>query len=353
MRKISRYVGRTVFSAIALVLVVVLSLDLIGAFIDEVADLRGDYTVFEALMYIILTTPGRIYEYLPYASLIGCLAGLGLLASSSELVVLRAAGLSVARITWLVLRPVFLFIVLGLALGEFVTPYTDQVAESRRAVALGGQRALNTERGLWHREGDEFLYFNAVQPNGVLHGITRYQFDDQRRLRVSSYAEQATFQQGYWQEEDVAETRFTEEGTETSAFALRRWKTDLTPALLNIIALPPGALSIRNLAYYSDYLAEQRLENSEYRLAFWEKALQPLATISLVLVAISFIFGPLREVTMGQRIFTGVVFGIAFRLTQSLLGPSSLVFGFPPVLAVLVPILVCAALGFFLLSRTR
>ncbi|WP_024459822.1 LPS export ABC transporter permease LptG [Marinimicrobium sp. LS-A18] len=353
MRKISRYIARTVFAAIALVLLVVLSLDLIGGFIDEVADLRADYDVSEALIYIALTMPGRIYEYIPYASLIGCLAGLGLLASSSELVVMRAAGVSVVRITWLVLKPVFVFIAIGLMLGEYVTPYTDQVAESRRAVALGGQRALNTERGLWHREGNEFLYFNAVQPNGILHGVTRYRFDDERQLEQASYAEQATFQQGYWQEEGVSVTHFEEEGTRVDAYALRRWKTDLTPDLLNIIALPPEGLSIRNLVYYVDYLAEQQLENSEYRLAFWEKALQPLATISLVLVAISFIFGPLREVTMGQRIFTGVVFGIAFQLTQSLLGPSSLVFGFPPLLAVLIPIAACAAFGLFLLSRTR
>src|SRR5690554_3911565 len=113
MRKISRYIARTVFAAIALVLLVVLSLDLIGGFIDEVADLRADYDVGEALTYIALTMPGRIYEYIPYASLIGCLAGLGLLASSSELVVMRAAGVSVARITWMVLKPVFVFIGVG------------------------------------------------------------------------------------------------------------------------------------------------------------------------------------------------------------------------------------------------
>ncbi|MGD8174331.1 LPS export ABC transporter permease LptG [Marinimicrobium sp. ARAG 43.8] len=370
MRKISRYVARTVFAAISLVLIVVLSLDLIGSFIDEMGDLRGNYTVLEALLYISLTLPGRLYEYLPYACLIGCLVGLGLLASSSELVVMRAAGVSVKRITWLVLKPVLAFIVLGLVLGEFVTPYTDQVAESRRAVAMGGQRALHTERGFWHREGNSYMYFNAIQPNGILHGVTRYEFDDQQRLTEASYAEQVTYQSDYWQEEDVAVTRFVRdengeapdrtseniegiEGTETAEYALRRWNTDLTPALLNIIALQPEALSIRNLAFYSNYLSEQRLESSEYRLAFWEKALQPLATISLVLVAISFIFGPLREVTMGQRIFTGVVFGIAFRLTQSLLGPSSLVFGFPPLVAVLIPIAACTLFGFYLLSRTR
>ncbi|WP_341938570.1 LPS export ABC transporter permease LptG [Marinimicrobium sp. C2-29] len=353
MRKISRYIARTVFAAITLVLLVVLSLDLVGTFIDEMADLRGGYTLSESLIYLLLTTPGRVYEYLPYASLIGCLAGLGTLANASELVVMRAAGVSVGRITWMVLKPVFAFILLGLALGEWVVPYTDQLGESRRAVALGHQQALQTESGLWNREGDEYMYFNAVEPNGVLHGVTRYQFNDERRLEEASYARQAVHQNGYWQEEGVSATRFEGDATSTVEYASRRWESELSPALLNIVALPPEALSIRNLAYYVDYLDEQQLDNSEYRLAFWQKALQPLATVSLVLIAISFIFGPLREVTMGHRIFSGVVFGIVFRLSQTLLGPSSLVFGFPPIIAVLIPIGVSFGIGFFLLSRTR
>lgn len=353
MRKINRYVARSVFGAILMVLLVVLSLDLIGTFIDEVGNLSGDYTVMEALLYLLLTLPQRIYDYLPYASLIGCLVGLGILANASELVVIRAAGISVARIAWMVLKPVLAFVVLGIVLGEYVTPYTEQLAESRRAVALGEQQALHTERGLWNREGNEFMYFSAVQPNGVLHGVTRYQFDDQRRLRQVSRARQAVYQGGYWQEEDVALTRFNGDTTSTARSSIRRWKTDLSPSLLNIVALEPEALSIANLFYYANYLTQQNLDSNEYRLAFWQKLLQPLATISLVLIAISFIFGPLREVTMGQRIFTGVVFGIVFRLTQSLLGPSSLVFGFPPVIAVLIPIAACAGLGVYLLSRTR
>ena len=43
----------------------------------------------------------------------------------------------------------------------------------------------------------------------------------------------------------------------------------------------------------------KQIENQDYSLAFWKKALEPLATASLVLIAISFIFGPLRSVTMG------------------------------------------------------
>ena len=81
--------------------------------------------------------------------------------------------------------------------------------------------------------------------------------------------------------------------------------------------------------------------------------LQPLSTLTLVLVAISFIFGPLREVTMGYRIFVGVLVGIVFRIAQDMLAPASLVYGFQPIYASLVPIVFCAVVGFWFLSRAR
>lgn len=375
MRKINRYIARSVIGAVSMVLLVIMALLAIAAFVDEIGDLRGDYTFVEIAIYVGLTLPRRLYEILPFACLIGCLIGLGILANSSELVIMRAAGISVKRITWMVLKPLLWFIALGLALGEFVTPYTDQVAESRRAIALGKPSAEARQGSMWNREGNEFMRFNAVLPNGVLYGVSRYKFDGQRNLLEASFSREAVFHGDHWQEEAIAVTYFdqpadvsvadaqTAEQTESAVdqpvvtrsefLPSRRWNTPLSPGLLNILVADPQALSLRSLRYYIAYLKEQKLVSSDYSLAFWQKVLQPLATASLVLIAISFIFGPLREVTMGQRIFTGVVFGVVFRLTQDLLGPSSVVFGFAPIIAVLLPIGVCLVLGIYLLNRTR
>lgn len=265
--------------------------------------------------------------------------------------VVRAAGVSVVRIVWVVLRPVLLFIAFAIVLGEYVIPYADQVAESRRALALGYTVEDQAKRGVWHREGNQFFYFNVVQPDGKLYGFRRYTFTDDGRLAEASYTRKASFQEGYWLEEGVSLTRFDENGTRSERQPERRWETELTPSLLNIVAVEPETLSIASLRSYIQYLSDQGLYTREYELAFWQKVLQPLAIASLVLIAASFVFGPLREVSMGQRIFTGIVFGIGFRLLQSLLGPSSIVFGFSPLIAVLMPILVCAILGFFLLRR--
>jgi lipopolysaccharide export system permease protein len=380
MRKINRYIGRSVIGAVSMVLLVIMVLLLIAAFVDEAGDVRGSYDWVEKSIYVALTMPRRLYEILPFGCLIGCLIGLGILANSSELVVMRAAGISVKRITWMVLKPLLLFIALGVMLGEFVTPYTDQVAESRRAIALGKPTAEARKGSMWNREGNEFMRFNAVLPNGVLYGVTRFKFDDERNLLEASFSQQAIYQGGYWQEEDIAITYFEsvpknlpddaaadspQAEPEVTAYAQqglsprsdtltsRRWETPLSPGLLNILVADPQALSLRSLWYYINYLKDQDLINSDYNLAFWQKLFQPIATASLVLIAISFIFGPLREVTMGQRIFTGVVFGVVFRLAQDLLGPSSVVFGFAPIIAVLVPILFCLLLGVYLLNRTR
>ncbi|WP_096087155.1 LPS export ABC transporter permease LptG [Agaribacterium haliotis] len=353
MKQLSRYVGRVVFAAIAVVLFVILSLDLISDLVDQLGNLRGNYDLKEAIIYVLLYVPSSCYDFIPLSALVGCLIGLGTLASSSELTVMRAAGVSVRQIVWVVFKPVLLVIICGSLLGEFVAPYTDQYADSRRALAQGHQRALQSEKGLWSKEGDEYIHINAVLPNGKLYGITRFSFDDDGRLLSSSFADAAIYQGDHWFEQDAQLSRFEGNRIQTSRLDSRIWHSELSPALLNVLVLKPDELPMKKLYDYSVYLEKQEVDASEYRLAFWQKALQPLATLSLVVIAISFILGPLRQVTMGFRVFVGVLVGLIFQTSQKLLGPTSIIMGFSPAYAVLVPILCCFIFGWILLRRAN
>jgi lipopolysaccharide export system permease protein len=98
-------------------------------------------------------------------------------------------------------------------------------------------------------------------------------------------------------------------------------------------------------------LQTQGLNSTDVELAFWRKVFQPLAAGGLVLIAISFIFGPLREGNMGGRIFAGVIVGVVFRISQDFFGPASLLYGIPAVVAAAVPIGVCWLAGGWLLAR--
>lgn len=352
MAKLDRYIATQVFLAILAVLGIILGLSLLFAFIDELGDLnKGDYDLGQVLWYILLTAPRRAYEMLPMAALIGCLIGLGTLASSSELTIMRAAGVSTGRIVWAVMKPMLVLMLAGILIGEYVAPLTERQAQADRALAQGGGKAQTAKRGLWHRQGQEYVHINAVQPNGVLLGVTRYRFDDERRLELASFARRAEFAGDHWVLYRVENTYLHEDRSEVVKRSKERWDVELNPDLLSTVVMEPESLSVTGLWQYIQYLADQELNNARYWLAFWTKVLQPLVTAALVLMAISFIFGPLRSVTLGQRVFTGVLVGFVFRIAQDLLGPSSLVFGFSPLLAVLVPAGICALAGIWLLRR--
>jgi lipopolysaccharide export system permease protein len=353
MRRIDRYIVSTVASSILLVLAIVLLLDLVFAFVAEVDELEADYQIMDAVYFLIATIPRRVYDYLPLGIFMGCLIGLGALGKNSELVVLRAAGVSTLRIFYAAFKPALVAIILGVLIGEHVAPYTEKVAQSRKAIAQGASKNIRTD-GLWHREGSSYFHFNAVEPNGVLHGITIQEFDPDQQLIKSVFAERAIYQRKHWLLENVSETRFeSRERISTSAYTSYPLTTDLSPTLLSVLMVKAENLSVTGLYSYIHYLQSQNLNSAEYALAFWKKVLQPISTAALVLIAISFVFGPLRSVTMGFRIFCGLIVGIVFKYVQDLLGPSSLVFGFEPIYATLIPIGICLLAGLALLRQAR
>ncbi|MGH8381588.1 LPS export ABC transporter permease LptG [Pseudomonas sp.] len=351
MVKLDRYIGQSVLLAILAVLGIILGLASLFAFIDEMGDITDSYTLWDAGNFVLLTAPRRLYDMLPMAALIGCLIGLGSLASSSELTIMRAAGVSIGRIVWAVMKPMLVLMLAGILIGEYLAPVTENKAQADRSLAQGSGEAQSSKRGMWHRQGDEFVHINSVQPNGLLYGVTRYRFDNERHLLTSSFARRAQYQEDHWQLSDVTTTHFRGDHTEVVKTPAERWDVTVTPQLLNTVVLAPESLSITGLWDYIHYLSDQGLNNARYWLAFWSKVLQPMVTAALVLMAISFIFGPLRSVTLGQRVFTGVLVGFVFRIAQDLLGPSSQVFGFPPLLAVVIPAAICAGAGFWMLRR--
>ncbi len=350
-RTLDRYIGTTVLGAMGFVALIIVGLDLIFQFIAELNETENNYQFPQVLQFIFLRLPGRVYEFVPIAALVGCLAGLGSLATRSELVVMRAAGMSIRRITWSVMQPTLVLVVVAVLIGEYVAPYTDKLVETGRDLAQSGETLKTSRQGHWYREDNRFMHFAAAETNGVLHGITFYTFDESGNLTGMTFARRALYTAGQWQLEDVVKTSHDRYGNKLLDVRSLPWETDLTPRLLDVLFVDPDHLSMNGLYDYARYREDQGLESESYWLEFWSKLMLPVATLSLVLVGVSFIFGPLRDGTMGFRIFMGVIIGLVFKYSQDLLGPSSLVFGFPPIVAVLAPIGVCLLIGVLLLRK--
>lgn len=351
MRRFNTYLARSVLGATLGVLAVLVGLDGLSSVIDEVDDISENYRFIDVLIYVAFSLPRRIHEYIPFAALIGGLVGLGRLASTSELTIARTAGRSLPQLALATLQPALLVAVLGFLIGEFVSPLSEQMAVSHKALKQDGQSDFTGRGGVWSRDGSTFIHVAAVQRGGVIHGVQLMTFNDERRLVNSLRAERGTFQGDHWLLERVSRTHLSAERATTETMMTEVWQTEVSPELLALEVVALDSLPTRQLWPYARYLRNQGLMYRDVELAFWRKVLQPFAVAGLVLVALSFIFGPLRDGNLGGRIFTGVIIGVVFRILQDFFGPASLIFGLPALLSAVIPIALCWVAGLWLLSR--
>ena len=353
MKRLDRLVRNSMMLAAAGAITVIVCLDMTFSLIDQLQDVNEGYSARDAMVFVLWTAPASIYEMLPFAALGGALIGLGILASSNELIVMQSAGVSVWRIVYAVLKPALAIMLLGLLLGEYVAPPLEREARSNRAALRG---AADFGQGAWYKTGDEFVHINAISPDGAsLVGVSRYRTDGGGLLLAASFAATGEYvadaAEPYWRLREVRESILEDDRVVTGLQNEQEWRVDLAPDLLGVLLIEPGQQSISGLYRMAGFLAAEGLDSAAHLLAFWKKVLQPLSTLMLVLVAVFFVFGPLRETTMGYRVFVALSAGLIFTLVQRAAEPVSLLFGLSPLLAAVTPILLCAILGWGLLRR--
>ncbi|AYH46607.1 MULTISPECIES: LPS export ABC transporter permease LptG [Dickeya] len=354
-RVLDRYIGKTIFNTIMMTLFMLVSLSGIIKFVDQLRKVgQGGYSVMGAGLYTLLSMPKDIEIFFPMAALLGALLGLGTLATRSELVVMQASGFTRLQIAAAVMKTAIPLVLLTMAIGEWLAPAGEQMARNYRSQMMYGGSMLSTQGGLWAKDGNDFVYIQRVAGENELAGVNIYHFDKQSKLLSIRYASSAVYENGAWKLSQVEESDLRDNkqigGSQTVS---GEWKTNLTPDKLGVVALDPDALSIRGLFDYINYLHQSGQEASRYQLNMWSKLFAPLSVAVMMLMALSFIFGPLRSVPAGVRIIIGISFGFMFYVLDQIFGPLSLVYHIPPVLGALLPSALFLFISIMLLLKRR
>ncbi len=343
MKRLDRYIALNVLQSVAVVALVLLALFAFAAFAGELRDVgRGSYDAATAALYSLLMMPQRLYQLFPIIVLLGAIIGLGAMASHGELVAIRAAGLSIGRIVGSVMRLGVVLMVVMVAVGEFVAPAAETRAQSLKAEALDQKVSLRGS-GLWVRDGDRVIHVRNLLSPRLVGDVTIYRFDEHNRLRALTRAKTARFDGHRWHLESMVRSQIAPDGVTTERRSEAEWPRLLDPEVLDVVTIEPEMLSLPGLHRYIGYLEENGLDADPYQLALWRKIVSPLVTLVMILVAVPFVFGPLRSTGVGQRIFLGTLVGIGFYLIDQTLGQMGLVWGIPPLLAVLLSPLVFTA----------
>ncbi|NBI42272.1 LPS export ABC transporter permease LptG [[Haemophilus] felis] len=349
---LDRYLGKAILGAIFISLLMLVGLSSIIKFVEQFRSVgRGSYDIWQAIAYTILTIPKDIEIFFPMTALLGALIALGGLASRSELVVMQSAGFSKFRIGLAVMKTAIPLVILTMLIGEWGIPQTEQFARELRSKAMYGGSLLSVKNGIWAKDGNDFIYIKRITDDLELNDIYIYSFSGNRQLQKVQHANSAFFSEGVWRLRQLNESTISEDSITTENYINQIWQTNLTPDKLGIASLKPTSLSISGLSNYIHFLRQTGQEAKKFELTYWRKLFQPLSVGVMMMLALSFIFGPLRSVTAGARILTGICFGFLFYVVNEIFGPLSLVYDVAPMLGALMPSVLFLLISWRLLSR--
>jgi len=314
---------------------------------------KGTYETSDAVLYVLLTLPGWMVELSPAMALLGALVGLGELAAGEELTVMQALGVSRSRIAWSVLKTGLLVMLAVMGLQEFVAPKLNQLAFERRTQAVSGMESTSTRRGFWSRNGQRVVHVRRLLHGRIPSEIEIYQFDDNGWLRFVAWAKEAVIIQDSkrWVLHDVRQQIIAENKTFTEHFAQLPWDSPFTPDQITQILLPVEMLSPSALYGYVQYLKRAGLAAERPELTLWQSISRPLSTMAMVILAIPYVLGPIRQVSAGKRMVYGGLIGATFHAGSQLTMQLGSLVHLPAPLATLSPVAVMLGIAVWLYRR--
>ena len=348
---LDRYIGKTIISTIGISLFLLISLSGIIRFIDQLRKIKVDYDAFAVGIYSLLMAPKDLEVFFPMAALLGALIGLGLLASRSELIVMETAGFSRFKIALAVMKTALPLVLITMAIGEWVAPVSEQTARNMRSEKLYGSSLMAQQGSLWAKDGNDYIYIGHINSDSSISNIDIYSVDNNKLLSIT-HADNGIFKDNVWTLSQIEKSDLTQiDKIQTSNILSMEWKTNITPDKLSVVAFDPDSLSASGLYKYSQYLKSSGQDTRNYDLLFWKKLIKPLSVAVMMLLALSFIFGPLRSVSMGVRVIIGISFGFIFYIADNLFAQASIVIGIYPIIGSMLTSIVFLLISYILFKR--
>jgi len=362
MKIIDLYIGKILLRYIMVTIVVLLGLFTFVSFIDELSDLdRGRYGILQIIQYVILTIPKTLYEVFPMAALIGSILGLSTLARDSELIVMRAAGISIQRIVFSVLKVGIILALFSMFMGEIVSPFTEDRAIDVKAESIINNSGRKGNFGVWLRDDNTYVNIGEVLPGQQLRllNIKIFEFDNQNFLRFLSTAREGEYQiarpgsgqKDRWLLKDLRRTMINEESSAADEVSAAYWSTVLDPQILKIYQVKPEQLSIWQLQEYIAHLRSNKQDTSTYELEFWSKIVTPFATLVMLILAVPFVFKEARSGNLGRSLFSGIMIGLGFFIANQAFSYFVTLFGIPPMLGAAMPTMIVALASMIMIRR--
>ena len=353
MKTLDRHIGSSFLRSFLLIVAILLVLFSFLELVSQLDDVgKGNFRVYDALVYIGLTMPRRMLDLMPISTLLGSVIALGLLADHGELLAMQAGGMSTRRICWAVFATGTVLILLTGMLAEMVVPPLDQLARKRRALAISGTGITLTKQGFWLRKGFTYIHVGKTLSGGVVADLDVFETDKDGRLKIFTHAREANIRDDdRWVLSEITRKTFTDEGIRTQQIPSLIVSSFLSSDQVEVLELPADSLSTADLYRYVDALRQSGQNADHYALALWRKLSVPLTTGAMVLLSLPFIFGSTRMITAGKRIMMGSLVGIFFYFGDQVIVHLGLLLSLAPVITAMTPVILISGIALWQLRK--
>jgi len=352
---LDRYLYRTVLLYTAMAMAVLLALAALILFISQQGDIGvGSYSAADAFLFTLLNLPQSAFELLPIGALIGALMGLGNLAAGSELVVTRASGVSVWRIAWPVGLAGVTLAVIMFGIGEYAAPSMGQFAKREKTILKFADVSFAGTSSAWVKDGNRILRVQTGEVDRMFGGVFVFELDGPTRLRsIQRAARIEVGDPGRWSLHNVETSRFEKDKVEGDKVSELTLRSTVNREFLGLAATDPQMLTLHGLSSYIDHLRRNSLETAVYEIGYWSRIARVFAVIVVTLLALPFVFGPLRTTGAGTRTVVGALLGVVFFLVTRTVENGGQLFNLSPALVGWLPTAVAAVCTVIAISRTR
>ncbi len=337
-----RYIANTLLTYSIVVLLVWLSIYSFFNFLTELNTVGTvNYTILEAFKYIVLQLPEVAYDQVSPVILLGCVLGMGHLATTGQLIILRASGISILKLTWLTLKIGIIFLIFLTLIGELVAPTLKTYAENERSNALGQNSLSSSQDGFWIRDGDNFINVKNNVDGSLFNGITVIEVNKSNKIERVVKSNSAIFD---GQNINMDSTNiFSIDSTNSlddidlkeRNFYKKRVAFDQD--LIDSLEKEPKDLTTFTILKQIEFLTDNKLRAEVFEVELYKRLVKPITLVAMILLAMLFIFGSTRDATLGRKIFFGVAIALSFELISRIGGALALSFDFSPLLSTFVP----------------
>lgn len=353
MKLIDRYIISHILGMTAITALALLAIQTFIAYIAEIDEVgQGDFGYLALAQYILLQVPVGLHTLLPIIAMLGTMLGLGVLAGQGELTAMRASGVSLLRLGSATLGAGLLLATLSVALGDWLGPGGQQRAEAMKSELRYGVTPGVGGRTVWLREGQDYFRIQRLVDQHHVEEMTIYSMNEDLSLRQITAVARGHHEDGLWQFEDVQSTALNDTGATVGRQASMQWQ-GLSPEVLELFVLESRSLSALGLLQLIDYLEANDLDALNQRLSLWRKLVAPITVMVMMLLAVPFVLGPLRDSGAGQRLLVGIMIGLGFYLCNEVSASIGQLYQWPAPVSAAAPTLVVAVIAFWRLAQSR